>query len=78
MKTFYLGFDTVARVAHVSEASGNIPSGTLGMGTFVLPEDTEDDLGYARNGNSTIFHRVRDKLYAIGEQNMQAVAIQIL
>ena len=76
MKTFYVGYDQVARIAHVAETAIGVPEGTTDLGSFQLVEDTEDDLGFVRNqGTHTIFHEVRDKLYAIGEQNMQAVQI---
>lgn len=77
MKTYFVAFDQVARVAHVSERQASIPSnGVTALGSFKLPEDTEDDLGYERP-NRTIFHEIRDKLFAIGEQNMQAVQIMV-
>ncbi len=74
MKTFHVGYDRVARIAHVSETLSNIPGSVTALGNFMLPEDTEDEFGYEQNSR-TIYHGVRDKLYHVGVQNMQAVQI---
>lgn len=75
MKTFHLGFDQAARVAHVAEAANKLPGSVQKLGTFNLPEDTEDDLGYEVRSNRTLYHEVRDKLYGQGVQNMQTIQI---
>ena len=77
MKTYHVGFDQVARIAHVAASSGAVPGGTTALGSFQIPTDLEDDLGYFQD-SYTVYHGVRDKLYAIGEQNMQAVQIKMV
>lgn len=71
MTTYKLGWDAVARVAHV-QSTGNLPGDTTDLGTF---DHDEVDDGLGTKHNHTLFHHVRDRLYHVGQQNMQEVKI---
>ena len=78
MTVYKLGWDAVARVAHV-QSTGNLPAGVTDLGTFTHDEGANDGAptNSAQQANHTIFHHVRDRLYHVGQQNMQEVKVVV-
>lgn len=73
MATKRIAFNRDTKIVTVLEETGDVPSGSEVIGTFVH-EDQLDPLGPVLN--HVLFHHVRDLLYPLGEWNFQMVKIQ--
>ena len=73
MATKRIAFNRDTKIVTVLEETGDVPSGSEVIGTFVH-EDQLDPLGPVLN--HVLFHHVRDLLYPLGEWNFQTVKIQ--
>lgn len=81
MATYQVAWNPTTKIAKIQD-DGDIPgAGFTDIGSFVHDHATLDPLGKSDNDspltdNHTYFHHVRDLLYLVGVENMQAVVIQ--
>lgn len=67
MPTYRVVYNKVSKVALVQLEATAVPGGSVNAGTFVYPDGT----------NRVLFHYIRDLLYKLGVQDMQATRINL-
>ena len=82
MTTYQVAYSVASKVATVQNKGDALPANTVKIGEFKHYENAANDpLGNSIvdgiQDNHVIFHHVRDLLYMAGEQNMQAVRIDL-